>query len=77
MGTRFLMMRRQPGAAGDAGALPDGQGPGGDHHQPAIDGMPQRMIRNELLNQLENSGGLKRLLHCVAAVAWRTAATPA
>jgi nitronate monooxygenase len=73
MGTRFLMSADSPVpsatlqrylAVGDPAAIIISR---------AIDGMPQRMIRNELLDRLERAGGLGRLLLALrSALAYRT-----
>lgn len=73
MGTRFLMSADSPVppatlqrylAVGDPAAIIVSR---------AIDGMPQRMIRNELLDRLERAGGLGRLLLALrSALAYRT-----
>ncbi|MCY1358712.1 Nitronate monooxygenase [compost metagenome] len=72
MGTRFLMSADSPVppatlqrylAVGDPAAIIVSR---------AIDGMPQRMIRNELLDRLERAGGLGRLLLALrSALAYR------
>lgn len=72
MGTRFLMSADSPVppatlqrylAVGDPAAIIVSR---------AIDGMPQRMIRNELLDRLEHAGGLGRLLLALrSALAYR------
>lgn len=73
MGTRFLMSADSPVppatlqrylAVGDPAAIIVSR---------AIDGMPQRMIRNELLDRLERAGGLGRLLLALrSALAYRS-----
>ena len=62
MGTRFLMCADSPVPQETLARYLAVKDPAAIIISRAIDGMPQRMIRNELLNQLENSGGLKRLL---------------
>ncbi|PNB70519.1 2-nitropropane dioxygenase [Pseudomonas sp. GW456-E7] len=62
MGTRFLMCADSPVPQATLARYLAVKDPAAIIISRAIDGMPQRMIRNELLNQLENSGGLKRLL---------------
>jgi NAD(P)H-dependent flavin oxidoreductase YrpB (nitropropane dioxygenase family) len=65
MGTRFLMCADSPVPQTTLLRYLAVKDPAAIIISRAIDGMPQRMIRNELLNQLENSGGLKRLLLAV------------
>ncbi|KQV12005.1 2-nitropropane dioxygenase [Pseudomonas sp. Root329] len=62
MGTRFLMCADSPVPQATLSRYLAVNDPAAIIISRAIDGMPQRMIRNELLNQLEASGGLKRLL---------------
>jgi NAD(P)H-dependent flavin oxidoreductase YrpB (nitropropane dioxygenase family) len=62
MGTRFLMCADSPVPSATLARYLAVNDPAAIIISRAIDGMPQRMIRNELLNQLEASGGLKRLL---------------
>ena len=74
MGTRFLMMRRQPGAAGDPGALPAVNDRSGDHHQ-SRDGRHAATDDSQTNCSISwSKGGLNVLLLRIAAVAWRTAA---
>ncbi|MFJ7111476.1 NAD(P)H-dependent flavin oxidoreductase [Pseudomonas sp. NPDC098740] len=65
MGTRFLMCADSPVPQATLSRYLAVKDPAAIIISRAIDGMPQRMIRNELLNQLEASGGLKRLLLAV------------
>lgn len=62
MGTRFLMSADSPVPQATLAHYLAVRDPAAIIVSRAIDGMPQRMIRNELLNQLEQSGGLRRLL---------------
>ena len=62
MGTRFLMCADSPVPSATLARYLAVKDPAAIIISRAIDGMPQRMIRNELLNQLEASGGLRRLL---------------
>lgn len=62
MGTRFLMSADSPVPHATLARYLAVRDPAAIIVSRAIDGMPQRMIRNELLNQLEQSGGLQRLL---------------
>lgn len=62
MGTRFLMSAESPVPQATLARYLAVRDPAAIIVSRAIDGMPQRMIRNELLNRLEQSGGLKRLL---------------
>jgi len=62
MGTRFLMSADSPVPPATLARYLAVRDPAAIIVSRAIDGMPQRMIRNELLNRLERSGGLKRLL---------------
>ncbi len=62
MGTRFLMSADSPVPPATLARYLAVRDPAAIIVSRAIDGMPQRMIRNELLNQLERSGGLRRLL---------------
>jgi NAD(P)H-dependent flavin oxidoreductase YrpB (nitropropane dioxygenase family) len=62
MGTRFLMSADSPVPAATLQRYLKVRDPAAVIVSRAIDGMPQRMIRNELLDRLERSGGLARLL---------------
>ncbi|BAN47074.1 nitronate monooxygenase family protein [Metapseudomonas resinovorans] len=62
MGTRFLMSADSPVPPATLERYLKVRDPAAIIISRAIDGMPQRMIRNELLDRLERSGGLKRLL---------------
>lgn len=72
MGTRFLMTRESPVPATTLARYLAEKDPAAIIISRAIDGMPQRMIRNELLDQLERSGGMARLLLALkSALAYR------
>lgn len=72
MGTRFLMSAESPVPAATLQRYLAVRDPAAIIVSRAIDGMPQRMIRNELLDRLERSGGLKRLLLALrSALAYR------
>ncbi|MCU1747997.1 NAD(P)H-dependent flavin oxidoreductase [Pseudomonas sp. 6D_7.1_Bac1] len=62
MGTRFLMCAESPVPAATLARYLAVTDPAAIIISRAIDGMPQRMIRNELLDQLEDSGAFRRLL---------------
>lgn len=62
MGTRFLMSSDSPVPPATLARYLAVHDPAAIVVSRAIDGMPQRMIRNELLDRLEQSDGLKRLL---------------
>lgn len=61
MGTRFLMCAESPVPQATLARYLAVKDPAAIIISRAIDGMPQRMIRNELLDQLEASGGLRRV----------------
>ncbi|MBS7662094.1 nitronate monooxygenase [Pseudomonas lalucatii] len=72
MGTRFLMSADSPVPPATLARYLAVRDPAAIIVSRAIDGMPQRMIRNELLDQLERSGGLRRLLLALrCALAYR------
>ncbi|WP_137820699.1 nitronate monooxygenase family protein [Pseudomonas sp. 2FG] len=72
MGTRFLMSADSPVPPATLARYLAVRDPAAIIVSRAIDGMPQRMIRNELLNRLEQSGGLMRLLLALkSALAYR------
>lgn len=72
MGTRFLMSAESPVPAATLQRYLAVRDPAAIIVSRAIDGMPQRMIRNELLDRLERSGGLRRLLLALrSALAYR------
>ncbi|MDD0977044.1 NAD(P)H-dependent flavin oxidoreductase [Pseudomonas fontis] len=62
MGTRFLMSAESPVPAATLARYLAVKDPAAVIVSRAIDGMPQRMIRNELLDELEASAGFKRWL---------------
>lgn len=65
MGTRFLMCAESPVPAQTLARYLAIKDPAAIIVSRAIDGMPQRMIRNELLDRLETSGVFKRWLLAV------------
>ncbi|MGQ7958055.1 NAD(P)H-dependent flavin oxidoreductase [Pseudomonas sp. SP16.1] len=72
MGTRFLMSAESPVPAATLQRYLAVRDPAAIIVSRAIDGMPQRMIRNELLDRLEQSGQLGRLLLALrSALAYR------
>ncbi|UVL58243.1 nitronate monooxygenase family protein [Pseudomonas sp. B21-035] len=72
MGTRFLMSAESPVPSATLARYLAVNDPAAVIVSRAIDGMPQRMIRNELLDALEASGGLKRwLLALKSGLAYR------
>jgi NAD(P)H-dependent flavin oxidoreductase YrpB (nitropropane dioxygenase family) len=62
MGTRFLMTRESPVPDATLQRYVDCNNPAEIIVSRAMDGLPQRMIMNELLADLENSGNLHRLV---------------
>ncbi len=62
MGTRFLMTHESPVPDVTLQRYVDCQNPGEIIVSRAMDGLPQRMIMNELLTELEQAGALKKLL---------------
>ncbi|GBL58460.1 2-nitropropane dioxygenase [Pseudomonas citronellolis] len=70
MGTRFLMSRESPVPEATLARYLGVKDPAAVIVSRALDGLPQRMIRNELLDALEAAGPLRRLrlaLHCALA----------
>ena len=61
MGTRFLMTEESPVPRETLQRYLDCKNPGEIIVSRAMDGLPQRMITNELLAELERSSGLKKL----------------
>jgi NAD(P)H-dependent flavin oxidoreductase YrpB (nitropropane dioxygenase family) len=61
MGTRFLMTEESPVPRETLQRYIDCKNPGEIIVSRAMDGLPQRMITNELLAELERSSGLKKL----------------
>ncbi|MRI34008.1 2-nitropropane dioxygenase [Endozoicomonas sp. OPT23] len=62
MGTRFLMTSDSPVPPKTLDRYVNANNPSSIIISKAIDGMPQRMITNELLGNLEKAGGVKRLV---------------
>jgi NAD(P)H-dependent flavin oxidoreductase YrpB (nitropropane dioxygenase family) len=62
MGTRFLMTEESPVPRETLQRYIDCKNPGEIIVSRAMDGLPQRMIMNELLAELEKAGPLKKLL---------------
>ena len=65
MGTRFLMTEESPVPRNTLQRYVDCKNPGEIIVSKAMDGLPQRMIMNELLTELEKAGTLKKLLIAV------------
>ncbi len=61
MGTRFLLTRESPVPDATLQRYLDCKSPGDIIVSRAMDGLPQRMIMNELLADMEKSGSLKKL----------------
>jgi len=62
MGTRFLLTTDSPVPAATLQRYLDCRDPGIIIRSTAMDGLPQRMIMNEVLTELEKAGPLKKLL---------------
>ena len=62
MGTRFLMTEESPVPRETLQRYIDCKNPGAIIVSKAMDGLPQRMIMNELLNELEKASKLRKLL---------------
>ncbi|KAA1194550.1 nitronate monooxygenase [Pseudohalioglobus sediminis] len=62
MGTRFLMTEESPVPRQTLQRYVDCKNPGEIIVSKAMDGLPQRMIMNELLSELEKAGPLKKLM---------------
>jgi NAD(P)H-dependent flavin oxidoreductase YrpB (nitropropane dioxygenase family) len=62
MGTRFLMTEESPVPRATLQRYIDCQDPGAIIVSRAMDGLPQRMITNELLAELERAGRFRKLL---------------
>ncbi len=62
MGTRFLMTEESPVPRETLQRYIDCRNPGDIIVSRAMDGLPQRMIMNELLGELEKAGPLRKLL---------------
>ena len=67
MGTRFLMTSDSPVPAATLERYVRVNNPASVIVSRSIDGMPQRMINNELLSRLEKAGPLKRLMLAVSS----------
>lgn len=65
MGTRFLMTKESPVPQETLQRYIDCKDPGVIIRSTAMDGLPQRMIMNELLGELERAGALKKLILAV------------
>jgi NAD(P)H-dependent flavin oxidoreductase YrpB (nitropropane dioxygenase family) len=65
MGTRFLMTRESPVPDATLQRYVDCRDPAVIVRSTAMDGLPQRMIMNEFLTELEKAGSLKKLLLAV------------
>ncbi len=65
MGTRFLMTEESPVPRQTLQRYIDCKNPGEIIVSKAMDGLPQRMIMNEILTELEKAGPLKKLLLAV------------
>ncbi|WP_067522359.1 NAD(P)H-dependent flavin oxidoreductase [Endozoicomonas ascidiicola] len=66
MGTRFLMTKNSPVPEATLDRYVGTNNPGSIIVSKAIDGMPQRMITNEFLAELENAGPLKKLMLAIS-----------
>ncbi len=62
MGTRFLLTRESPVPNATLQRYLDCKNPGDIIVSRAMDGLPQRMIMNELLADMEKAGALKKLI---------------
>jgi len=62
MGTRFLLTRESPVPDATLQRYLDCKNPGDIIVSRAMDGLPQRMIMNELLADLEKAGSVKKLM---------------
>ncbi|MEH6585306.1 MAG: nitronate monooxygenase [Halioglobus sp.] len=62
MGTRFLMTEESPVPRETLQRYIDCKNPGAIIVSRAMDGLPQRMIMNELLSELEKAGTLRKLI---------------
>ena len=65
MGTRFLLTSDSPVPAATLQAYLDCKDPGAIIRSTAMDGLPQRMIINDVLEELERAGPLKKLFLAV------------
>ncbi|MCZ6829049.1 MAG: nitronate monooxygenase [Gammaproteobacteria bacterium] len=66
MGTRFLMSKESPVPRETLQRYIECKDPGVIIRSTAMDGLPQRMIMNQLLEKLERAGPLKKLLLAVS-----------
>ncbi|MFK0571077.1 NAD(P)H-dependent flavin oxidoreductase [Endozoicomonas sp.] len=66
MGTRFLMTKDSPVPAATLDRYVKTSNPASIIVSKAIDGMPQRMITNEFLAELEKAGALKKLILAIS-----------
>ncbi len=72
MGTRFLMSKESPVPSATLQRYLNIKNPADIIVSTAVDGMPQRMIMNEFLSELEHSGALRKLLFAMKnALAFR------
>jgi len=72
MGTRFLMTEESPVPAETLQRYVNVNNPADVIVSTAVDGMPQRIIMNEFLSELENSGPIKKLFFAMTnALAYR------
>jgi len=65
MGTRFLMTEDSPVPRETLQRYIECRDPGAIIRSTAMDGLPQRMIMNELLSELEHAGAVRKLLLAV------------
>lgn len=70
MGTRFLMTSESPVPRSTLERYLSVKDPGRVRVSHAVDGMPQRMIDNALLEKLESSSSLRRLFYALGS-AWK------
>jgi NAD(P)H-dependent flavin oxidoreductase YrpB (nitropropane dioxygenase family) len=72
MGTRFLMSKESPVPSATLQRYLDTKNPADIIVSTAVDGMPQRMILNEFLSELEHAGALRKLIFAMKnALAFR------
>jgi NAD(P)H-dependent flavin oxidoreductase YrpB (nitropropane dioxygenase family) len=62
MGTRFLMTKESPVPVATKGRYVDCVNPSDIIVSKAMDGLPQRMIMNDMLAELERAGSAKKLI---------------
>ncbi|MBI4985586.1 MAG: nitronate monooxygenase [Rhodocyclales bacterium] len=70
MGTRFLMTKESPVPTATLQRYVEARDPAKIRASTALDGLPQRMIDNEFLLQLESAGGLRRMTMAMSN-AWK------